>query len=169
VGIRQAELSDIDALREVELRAGELFREIGMVAVADEDPPSREELSVAVDGRRVWVCEDDRSGAVIGYLLAEQVDGAIHIAQVSVLPSFAHQRVGKALIDHVAAWARSHDSQALTLTTFRDVPWNAPYYKRLGFRVLTADEIGPGLRAIVEAEKQREWSSEPRVCMAFVC
>ena len=37
---------------------------------------------------------------------------------------------------------------AVTLTTFRDVPWNAPYYERLGFRTLAADEITPGLAAI---------------------
>ncbi|BFV60853.1 hypothetical protein KCMC57_up59570 [Kitasatospora sp. CMC57] len=37
---------------------------------------------------------------------------------------------------------------ALTLTTFAEVPWNAPYYVRCGFEVIEGDEVGPGLRAI---------------------
>jgi hypothetical protein len=34
----------------------------------------------------------------------------------------------------------------VTLTTFRDVPWNAPFYRRLGFEVV--DELPSGLAAI---------------------
>jgi hypothetical protein len=34
------------------------------------------------------------------------------------------------------AWAQRHGLAALTLTTFTDVPWNMPYYERLGFRHL---------------------------------
>jgi hypothetical protein len=50
------------------------------------------------------------------------------------------------------------------LTTFAHVPWNAPYYARLGFAVLTSDELGPELRATREGER---WLDElqPRVAM----
>jgi predicted N-acetyltransferase YhbS len=165
VKIRAAENDDIEALREIERRAGALFREIGMVAVADEEPTPRHEFAVAVDAERVFVCEDDRRRQVIGYLMVENVDSAMHIAEVSVSPEYARQRVGQALIDHTAEWAREQGTTALTLTTFRDVPWNAPYYERLGFRVMTPEEIGPALAAIVRTESQREWGREPRVCM----
>jgi hypothetical protein len=73
--------------------------------------------------------------------------------------------VGAALIDHVAAWALRQGARALTLTTFRDVPWNTPYYERLGFKVVEGEEVGPGLRAIVRTESSARWASEPRVCM----
>jgi predicted N-acetyltransferase YhbS len=165
VKIRPAERADIEALREIERRAGAMFREIGMVAVADEEPTSSPELAVAVDAERVFVCEGDRREQVMGYLLDENVNGALHIAEVSVSPEFARQRVGQALIDHAAERARVQGLNALTLTTFRDVPWNAPYYERLGFRVMTSAEIGPALAAIVRAEAEREWGREPRVCM----
>jgi GNAT superfamily N-acetyltransferase len=165
VQIRTAEYADIETLREIERRAGAMFREIGMVAVADEEPPPPHEFAAAVDAERAFVCEDDRRQQIMGYLLAESVDGAMHIAQVSVSPEYARQRVGQALIDHAAAWAREQGANALTLTTFRDVPWNAPYYERLGFRVMTPEEIGPALAGILRTESGREWGREPRVCM----
>jgi hypothetical protein len=42
------------------------------------------------------------------------------------------------------------------LTTFRDVPWNAPYYRRLGFE----------LAALVEREDARIPGDAPRVAMS---
>jgi hypothetical protein len=36
--------------------------------------------------------------------------------------------LGAILIDHLGALADAEDRPALRLTTFRDVPWNAPYY-----------------------------------------
>ena len=54
---------------------------------------------------------------------------------------------------------------ALTLTTFTEVPWNAPYYLRCGFRVLADTEITPELRAIRTAEAARGLDAWPRVCM----
>jgi hypothetical protein len=53
----------------------------------------------------------------------------------------------------------------MTLTTFADVPWNAPYYERCGFRVMAADEITPGLAAIRAAEAAAGLDRWPRVCM----
>jgi hypothetical protein len=37
------------------------------------------------------------------------------------------------------------------LTTFRDVPWNGPYYAALGFTAV--DDRSPGLMAIREHER----------------
>ena len=85
------------------------------------------------------------------YLLVDLVDGAAHIEQVSVHPDHARKGLGGALIEHAASWARARDLDSLTLTTYVAVPWNGPYYERLGFRRRTTDEETPGLRAIREA------------------
>ena len=53
----------------------------------------------------------------------------------------------------------------MTLTTFRDVPWNAPYYERLGFTVVEPADQGPELRALVAAEAHRIPGDAPRVAM----
>jgi hypothetical protein len=61
--------------------------------------------------------------------------------------------VGSALIEHLAAPARAEPRPALTLTAFRDVPWNAPcHYQRLGFVVVEPPDQGPELAALVERE-----------------
>ncbi|HEX3960074.1 MAG TPA: GNAT family N-acetyltransferase, partial [Trebonia sp.] len=54
---------------------------------------------------------------------------------------------------------------ALTLTTFASVPWNAPYYRRCGFRVLDDEELTSGLRAIRHDEAELGLDRWPRVCM----
>jgi hypothetical protein len=54
---------------------------------------------------------------------------------------------------------------AITLTTFKDVPWNAPLYRHLGFRTLRDDEIGPELRALRDEETAHGLDAAKRVCM----
>lgn len=61
--------------------------------------------------------------------------------------------------------ADSEGAPALTLTTFTDVPWNAPYYARCGFRRLDDGELTPGLREISEREAAHGLDRWPRVCM----
>ena len=76
-----------------------------------------------------------------------------------------HGRAWGALLDAVAAWAAQRGLPATTLTTFADVPWNAPYYQRLGFRVLAESELTDGLRRIREHEAARGLAAWPRVTM----
>jgi len=101
----------------------------------------------------------------VAYLLVEVVDGCAHVEQVSVHPSHARLRIGRRLIDHAGAWAAEHGLPALTLTTFVDVPWNGPYYQRLGFRFLRDDELGPGLRAVRDREAAAGLDAWPRAAM----
>lgn len=162
--IRLARPDDLEALVEVELAAGAAFRELRMDAIADDDPGSVEELQPYAESGRALVAVDG-ADRPIGYLLLDLVDGAAHIEQVSVHPDHARKRIGKALIEQAASWARSHGLAAVTLTTYREVPWNGPYYERLGFVYLTAAEETPGLRAIRESERRRGLDKWPRACM----
>ncbi len=100
---------------------------------------------------------------LVGYLIADLVDGCAHVEQVSVLPSQRGRRIGEGLVEHLAGWARDRGLPALTLTTYRDVPWNGPHWVRLGFRELIAP--GPGLRAIREHEAARGLDVWPRLAM----
>ncbi|MGW4519707.1 GNAT family N-acetyltransferase [Amycolatopsis sp. NPDC004378] len=162
--IRLARPDDLPALIDVEREAGHLFRALGMTAIADDDPGSVAELAVYQSDGRAWVSADDGDRPV-AYLVAEVVDGCAHIEQVSVRPSHGRRGLGSALIETLAAWAGARGLPALTLTTFAEVPWNAPYYERLRFRVLADGEIGDGLRAIRRAETARGLDAWPRVAM----
>jgi GNAT superfamily N-acetyltransferase len=117
-----------------------------------------------MDAGRCWVADVD--GVAAAYVVVDLVDGVAHVEQVSVHPDHRGQGLGAALLDHVTGWAAEHGHHRLTLTTFADVPWNAPYYERLGFRVLRADELGPALDALMDTEEQHGLRRSERVAMA---
>ncbi|MEI5007918.1 GNAT family N-acetyltransferase [Streptomyces sp. PmtA] len=162
--IRPAEPGELPLLQDIERAAGEPFRAVGMAAVADDDPPPLDELERYRRSGGLWVTETG-DGRPVAYLLTEPVDGAAHIEQLSVHPDVARRGLGRELIDHLAAAATDDGLSALTLTTFTEVPWNAPYYTRLGFRTLGEDELTEGLRNIRKAEAVHGLDRWPRVCM----
>lgn len=161
--IRAARPDDLPALRELESVAGAPFRDLGMTAVADDEPPSIADLAGFQDKGRAWVVANDDEP--VAYLLLDVIDGNAHVEQVSVHPDHARQGLGRKLLETAAAWAAQHGLPALTLTTYRDVPWNAPYYERLGFRVLTEAQMTAGLRSIRAHETARGLARWPRVTM----
>ena len=161
VSVRQARPEDVGRLQAIQLAAGNAFREIGMPAVADSPPLPAESLTGYRRAGRAWVAADEYDEPV-GFVVADVVDGSVHIEQVSVHPAHAGQRIGATLLDHVAAWAAGRGLTGLTLITFRGVPWNAPYYERLGFRELAETEVTPGLAARKTAEGG---NLTARVCM----
>jgi GNAT superfamily N-acetyltransferase len=162
--IREARSDDIAAIREIERAAGQPFREIGMAYVADDEPPSEEVLRRYVTGGRAWVAVDDRDRPV-AYLITDILDGDAHIEQVSVHPASSRRGLGRALIEHTVDWASVRGLHAVTLTTFADVPWNGPYYRRLGFEVIPDEQVGPGLRERRAEEGARGFDRWPRICM----
>jgi GNAT superfamily N-acetyltransferase len=164
--IRTASPAELPLLQDIERAAGEPFRSLGMTAVADDDPLPLDVLDTYRRAGHAWVAADPDDRPV-AYLLAEPVDGAAHIEQVSVHPAVARRGIGRSLIEHLASAARDRGLAALTLTTFAEVPWNAPYYTRLGFRPLddTDPALTDGLRAIRRAEAAHGLAAWPRVCM----
>ncbi|WP_338701938.1 GNAT family N-acetyltransferase [Streptomyces sp. Q6] len=162
--IRLAEPADLPRLQAIETAAGEIFRTVGMDLVADDEPPTTGALERFRRAGHAWVAVQD-DGTVIAYLVGEAVEGAFHIEQVTVHPDAARRGVGRALVAYAADCARDQDLAALTLTTFADVPWNAPYYERLGFRRLTEPELTPGLRRVRSAEAEHRLDRWVRVCM----
>ncbi|HEV2370130.1 MAG TPA: GNAT family N-acetyltransferase [Acidimicrobiales bacterium] len=162
--VRAARDEDLAALREIERASGQRYRDHGLAPVADDEPAPIEVLSrYAADGR-AWVAVDPDDHPV-GYLLVDEVDGAAHIEQVSVLPDHQGRGVGRMLIDRADGWAGRRAMTALTLTTFGHIPWNRPLYEHLGFRVLGEDELGPGLRAVRDAEAAHGLDPDLRVVM----
>lgn len=161
--IREAREADLLRLQEIERAAGRVFADIGMQAIADDEPLPLEMLRGYQQDGRAWVYVDGEVPAA--YLIADVVDGNAHVEQVSVDPAYARRGIGRALLEHAAEWARGRGAVALTLTTFTEVEWNGPYYERCGFRVLADDELTPGLIAIRQAEAAHGLDRWPRACM----
>jgi ribosomal protein S18 acetylase RimI-like enzyme len=161
--IRPVRPDELARLQDIERAAGATFVDVGMPEIAADEPPSVAALESHRAAGRAWAVES--SGVVAGYVLVDVVDGAAHVEQVSVDPAFARRGLGRRLIDHVAAVAEAKGRPAVTLTTFRDVPWNAPYYRRCGFRDLAESELGPELRRLRDAEAAHGLDPTLRVCM----
>ncbi|MFJ5956192.1 GNAT family N-acetyltransferase [Paenarthrobacter sp. NPDC092416] len=162
--IRLARGDDLPRLQDIERAAGEAFRALGMDRIADDEPFTVDELSAYLAGARAWVFVDGLDFPV-AYLLADVVDGNVHVEQVSVHPEQAHQGLGRELLHAARVWARGHGMQQQTLSTFRDVPWNAPYYRRLGFKELDAASWGPELSRLMQHEAELGLTRWPRVAM----
>ncbi|WP_150462863.1 GNAT family N-acetyltransferase [Nesterenkonia ebinurensis] len=135
-----------------------------MSEVADDAPPSIEELDRY--RRAGWaLVAPNEFDVPVAYLLAEPVDGALHIEQVSVHTDFSRRGLGGRLIEKAAECAVANSYDGLTLTTFVEVPWNAPYYRRLGFVELRVENVTPGLAAIRRKEADLGLDRWPRICM----
>jgi len=151
VNIRPAHRDELPAPQDLETAAGVLFRDLGMTDVADHPPPALETFEEYRRDGRLWVSADVADHPT-GFVLVDLVDGAAHIEQVSVHPQHQGRGIGRELIAYVDQWAAGQGIAALTLSTFRSVPWNGPYYARLGFSELADDALTPGLARIRAAE-----------------
>ncbi|MGX6604336.1 GNAT family N-acetyltransferase [Micromonosporaceae bacterium Da 78-11] len=163
VEIRVAVPQELAVLPALQVASGAPFRQIGMADIADNPPLSGEVLAAYQQDGRAWVAV---VGAVpVGFAVVDLVDGCAHVEQVSVHPDQARQGIGRQLLDRVASWAAGRRHPALTLSTFRTVPWNGPYYARCGFVELSPTELTPGLIAILAEEAEFGLDPQTRVCM----
>jgi GNAT superfamily N-acetyltransferase len=92
----------------------------------------------------LWIAEVD--GEAVGYLAGRVERPRLHIDEVDVLRPFQGQDIGRSLLTTAADWARANGLQALSLTTFRNVPWNAPFYASFGFREWDQAEAPASIR-----------------------
>lgn len=140
--IRPADDSDLAALPEIDRRAETLFRVAGMDL--PEIPFPVDELH---ESRAVFVA----GRPPVAFVQVDEVDGVAHVQEIAVLPSHMRQGLGSALLDAACAWARSAGYPAITLTTYAEVPWNAPFYAARGFVGL--DELTPELAELRDWER----------------
>jgi GNAT superfamily N-acetyltransferase/uncharacterized damage-inducible protein DinB len=124
---------------------------------------SVEELDEARQRRRLWVAT--RDGEIVGFAQAMILDGVAHLDEIDVVPEQMRKGVGSKLIETVCQWAGHAGYSKITLSTFRDVPWNRPFYERRGFRVVDPVSLPPQHRALVATEQARGFRTDLRVIM----
>jgi N-acetylglutamate synthase-like GNAT family acetyltransferase len=76
----------------------------------------------------------------------------LHIDELDVQDGQHGKGVGKRLLQHAADWARANGLTRLSLTTFRSIPWNAPYYARFGFCEWDAAEAPEDIQRALQKE-----------------
>jgi GNAT superfamily N-acetyltransferase len=162
--IRKARPADLPVLQAVERAAARLFATVGLGGITDGDATSLRSFAECQDAGLLWIAADG-GDAPVGFACVEIVGGQPHLDELDVHPDHGRRGIGAALVRSVIEWARAQGYAAVTLTTFRDVPWNLPFYARLGFRVLADAELTPELRAIVDGETRRGLPPELRAVM----
>ncbi|MGJ8528671.1 GNAT family N-acetyltransferase [Maritalea sp.] len=101
----------------------------------------------------MWVAE--MFGEPVGFLRAKPVDDLLYCAEVSVLRQHQSKQIGKKLLNNFAEFAKSNGFAGISGITFENVPWNAPYYARLGFGALPAADLGEELRQIMASDTEQ--------------
>jgi GNAT superfamily N-acetyltransferase len=145
--VRPARPEDLPGLADIENSGDPMFGEIGIVF--PPGPTVIEKMIGEAAGIAGIVVAGDPP---VGFAAVEEVDGAAHLEQISVRGDLTGRGIGARLLAAVMARAAAAGSPGVSLLTFRDVPWNGPWYARHGFAELPAERWGPGIRSYWAAE-----------------
>jgi len=158
---------DLPLLPAIELAAARLLAGSAPESVLTETT-SEADLEQAQSHGHLWVAlADDRP---VGFAHVEVLEpGAAHLEEIDVHPEHGRRGLGRRLVMAICEWARTAGYQSITLTTFRDIPFNMPFYERLGFEVIPPIEISLALRSIIDDETRRGLDPIRRVVMRRRC
>jgi GNAT superfamily N-acetyltransferase len=166
--IRLAAQRDVERLPAIELAAARLFLDrldaLELTSEMLQSTNSAADFARAQEAGRLWVAVTAQDEPV-GFALLGEIDGSLHLEELDVHPLHGRRGIGSALLKQVCAWAKAADYPGITLSTFRDVPWNAPFYARHGWRVLEPAELTPGLVSLHLIEQGRGLRNGLRVIM----
>lgn len=162
--VREARRDDLAGLPHLEQAASQRFLASRYPGIAAERPTSVAEFARWLERGSLFVAVD-AADAPVGFAIAHPLDGEAYLHEIDVHPAHGRRGVGRRLIAHVGAWAARRGHTRLVLSTFADVAWNAPYYRRIGFVELGEAELGPGLLALRRRERAAGLDVSQRVFM----
>ncbi|WP_435036721.1 GNAT family N-acetyltransferase [Pseudomonas neuropathica] len=163
--IRPARPADAVALPAIERSAAELFRLDPQLAwLADAEVAEVAQHVRAIEEANVWVAETTK---LAGFLRAVEIDQHLHIEELSVSQAFQGQGIGRRLVSAAIENARQRQLSAVTLTTFSDLPWNAPFYQRMGFVELVPSKTDHHLREALQTEINHGFPADRRCAMTL--
>ena len=161
--VRVARADEVPRIAEIENEAGAIFSGLGLIDEALDVSFPLEDLHRLVGMRQVWVaCLDE---APVGMVIASVREGTAYVEEMDVLPAYGRRGLGARLLGSVCDWARARGYAAVTLSTFRDVPWNGPFYRKQGFVDLPQAIWTPWMVAIRDQEARHGLQVAARVFM----
>jgi GNAT superfamily N-acetyltransferase len=162
--IGPSEPHEVARLPGIELRAAALFSPEDLAPeTASETTP----LSVYEEAQREarLIVARDTAGRVVGFAHLIWVGGIVHLEEVDVEPEYSRRGIGGLLVEASCDWARAQPSDRITLSTFRDVPWNASFYARLGFSQIAEEDLSTALRRLRQKEEREGLDPDKRIMM----
>jgi N-acetylglutamate synthase-like GNAT family acetyltransferase len=97
--------------------------------------------------------------------VAGVVGTAFYLKELSVDPDHGQRGIGTALLENYLDHARWLGFGVAALSTFRAIPFNAPFYARHGFAIVPLDAAPDELRAQFLAEVPAGIDAQSRVLM----
>ncbi len=147
--IRLADFDDLALLATIESKAAQLYP-------AERIPQPKETLpeKVLLDALKegLLFCADYQN-ELAGFASCHLYGKYLHLDEISVHPDFGRQGLGSALVKRVLEETSNRKLKGCTLTTFADLSWNAPFYEKLGFRVMEKENIPRHVAAMLRDEK----------------
>jgi GNAT superfamily N-acetyltransferase len=166
-GIRRAMYKDIPHLGRVERSAAELFRTVKLDHLLDHATTNPSFLAAMIDANHLWVAVNGMDEP-IGFVGGVDIENNFHIAELSVAQRYQGRGVGKALMWQLLQEIRREGFKASTLTTFKRIPWNGPWYKRMGFSEVSLGGMGNEYLQIWQNEARNGLDMDERCLMRKV-
>ncbi len=163
--IQPAEPDAVDRLPGIEVAAAAIFPDEDIAPKLREDGLPLEVFRRAAREGRLWTAVTASAGQPVGFAMATIVGGSAHLFEIDVHPDHGRRGLGAALVGAVMEWARGQGFSSVTLTTFRHLPWNAPYYRRLGFAEIPEAELTRELAEQLDREEEGGLDRSKRVAM----
>jgi GNAT superfamily N-acetyltransferase len=163
LAIRQARLGELPRLTEIELNAFATLAEALCISDAAHALPHAI-LRKALEAGLLIVAADANDHPV-GFLAAEEIHDTLYVIELDVSRDWQRKGVGRRLMAHAVEMARTRRLSALTLTTDRHVPFNAPFYQSMGFQTVDGEVMPPFLWAKIDDEISNGMDPERRVAM----
>lgn len=153
----------LPSLPEIERFAASLFSDYVPAQLLETVTPAPL-LAAAQRAGTLWVAigPDDQP---VGFARLELVGNRAHLGEIDVHPAHGRRGVGTALLQTVEAWALSNGFTELTLTTYSEIPWNAPFYAHLGYETVPERDYDDDLLQRFEREIGMESERARRVAM----
>lgn len=165
--IAPARLDDLACIPAIELAAAALLAGHAPASVLAETT-SEAELNARWFEGHLWTARTDDE--LVGFAYIKLLEPAVaHLDEIDVHPAHGRRGVGTQLVRTVCRWAAESGFHAVTLRTFRAVPWNMPFYSKLGFEELHDAKLSAALRAVVDDEVRRGLDPDRRVTMRRLC
>lgn len=166
IEIRIATKDDYRFLPAIEYEASKLFTPYRdpSEAVVDIEALSENYYLSLPKNSIIYVATNDQD-KIVGFAVGKCVDNNAYLNEVDVLPDYGKKGIGKQLVNAIIDWAKQKQYEYITLTTFLAVPFNAPFYAKMGFKELKIDNVWPELYKIREQEKQDGLDINKRIAM----
>lgn len=162
--LRLARPEDAETMPAIELAAAAMFRsQPGLSEIDFEDVRTPDQFRRLIGKGHCLVAHVETD--MVGFLVAEPFRRELHIWEMDVHPSHQGNGVGSGMVRACQIDARNAGFSALTLTTFHDVPWNGPFYRRLGFSEVTDIAAHPRLEAELAEESNLGLPADRRCAM----